>query len=385
MLILLSVRTMRMTNRISLQRLRRAIPEACFRPCICRSAAHILADMLLAGGLALAAHELGPRMSSRSLRILLWMTYGYIQGLVFTGIWILAHECGHYALFPGRKLNDAVGFVLHSALLVPYFSWKYTHARHHRFTNHMERDTAYVPSRVEEKTWSSRLSEVLHQAEDTPLHSAIMLVCHQLFGWQAYVACYASGGSGSFARAPTGKAFERCLLNPSACIFTESQAAFVVLSSLGLVAMLSLLTLVASKIGWYNVALLYGLPYVWVNNWLVAITYLHHTHRDIQHFSSPRWTYIDGALSTVDRPLGIVGRHVFHGIVDFHVVHHLFPQIPFYHAEEATEAIRKELGGGYLSDDTPFWIALWRTFRECQVVIPSKKEPDVLVWRDREA
>ncbi|KXT05597.1 hypothetical protein AC579_1054 [Pseudocercospora musae] len=374
-----------MVDRISLQRLRGAIPETCFRPHVCRSAAHILADLLLAGGLAVAAHEVVACVSSRSLRILLWILYGYSQGLVFTGIWVLAHECGHYALFPGKRLNDAIGFILHSALLVPYFSWKYTHARHHRFTNHIERDTAYVPFRIEEKTSSSRFSEFLRQAEDAPLYSAVLLVCHQLFGWQAYLACYASGGSGSFARAPTGKAFERCLLNPAACIFTESQAAFVGLSSLGLLAMLSLLTMVAGKIGWGNLALLYGVPYVWVNNWLVAFTYLHHTHPNIQHFTSAGWTYLNGALSTVDRPFGIVGRYLFHGIIDFHVVHHLFPQIPFYHAEEATEAVRKELCDRYRYDETPFWFALWRTFWKCRIVVPSKQEPDVLVWKDGEA
>ncbi|EME89446.1 uncharacterized protein MYCFIDRAFT_86366 [Pseudocercospora fijiensis CIRAD86] len=357
-------------------RLRKAIPEACFRPSVVRSAAHVLADVLLAVGLAFAALELVPQIGSRALRVALWMLYGYVQGLVFTGIWILAHECGHYALFPGRKVNDAIGFFLHSALL------KYTHARHHRYTNHIEKDTAYVPSREEEITWSRRISEVLHQTEDAPLHSAILLVCHQLFGWQAYIACYASGGPGSLVRASRGKTFDRCHLNPAACIFTASEAAFVGLSTLGLLGMLLLLAMAASKIGWANVALLYGVPYAWVNNWLVAITYLHHTHRDIQHFASSGWTYMNGVLSTIDRPFGIVGRYVFHGIIDFHVVHHLFPQIPFYHAEEATEAVKKELGERYCFDDTPFWLALWRTFRECQVVVPSKHASDVLVWKD---
>ena len=61
------------------------------------------------------------------------------------GVWVLGHECGHFAFAPSRRANDAVGFVLHSLLLVPYFSWQHTHALHHRFTNHMTKGETHVP------------------------------------------------------------------------------------------------------------------------------------------------------------------------------------------------------------------------------------------------
>jgi fatty acid desaturase len=35
-------------------------------------------------------------------------------------------------------------------------------------------------------------------------------------------------------------------------------------------------------------------------------------------------------MSTIDREFGFIGRHIFHGIVEYHVVHHLFPYVlPF--------------------------------------------------------
>ena len=40
-----------------------------------------------------------------------------------TGVWVIAHECGHQAFSKWQSVNDAVGLVLHSALLVPYYSW----------------------------------------------------------------------------------------------------------------------------------------------------------------------------------------------------------------------------------------------------------------------
>jgi fatty acid desaturase len=37
----------------------------------------------------------------------------------------------------GLGLQDTVGYILHSLLLVPYFSWQRSHAVHHSKTNHL--------------------------------------------------------------------------------------------------------------------------------------------------------------------------------------------------------------------------------------------------------
>ena len=52
---------------------------------------------------------------------------------------------GHGAFSPNKKLQDAIGFVLHSALLVPYYSWQRSHAVHHAFTNHITDGETHVP------------------------------------------------------------------------------------------------------------------------------------------------------------------------------------------------------------------------------------------------
>jgi omega-6 fatty acid desaturase (delta-12 desaturase) len=55
--------------------------------------------------------------------------------------------------------------------------------------------------------------------------------------------------------------------------------------------------------------------------------------------------------------------------------------MPFYHAEEATKAMRPVLGDFYRRDDTPFWIALWKTFTRCQAVQPKEGDSGVLEWQ----
>jgi fatty acid desaturase len=76
---------------------------------------------------------------------MVYTLYTVIAGMIMTGIWILAHECGHGAFSPSKKVNNLVGFVLHSSLLVPYYSWKISHSHHHKATGDLQRDTVYVP------------------------------------------------------------------------------------------------------------------------------------------------------------------------------------------------------------------------------------------------
>ena len=111
--------------------------------------------------------SLSPETSRSFLRIGLWSVYGFMQGLVFTGFWVIAHECGHQAFSPSKNVNNTVGWILHSALLVPYHSWRISHARHHAGTGHMTRDEVFVPSTREER----RLLPLHPANDDSPLET----------------------------------------------------------------------------------------------------------------------------------------------------------------------------------------------------------------------
>jgi omega-6 fatty acid desaturase / acyl-lipid omega-6 desaturase (Delta-12 desaturase) len=47
-------------------------------------------------------------------RFALWSIYGFATGLVATGLWVIAHECGHQAFSESKSINNLVGWVLHS-------------------------------------------------------------------------------------------------------------------------------------------------------------------------------------------------------------------------------------------------------------------------------
>lgn len=191
-----------------------AIPKHCFERSTFRSSLYLLGDLIQIAVLAYAASWIdtlsgyvhvstsfaSEETIQRSLRWILWGIYSFYQGLVFTGIWVIAHECGHQAYSPSKTVNNAVGWVLHSALLVPYHSWRISHARHHAGTGHMTRDEVFVPRTREDRgmlplrpagsdvapqeTFSEWLSETL---EDVPLYNFIELVVQQLIGWPLYL------------------------------------------------------------------------------------------------------------------------------------------------------------------------------------------------------
>ncbi|KAL2123784.1 hypothetical protein VTJ04DRAFT_149 [Mycothermus thermophilus] len=363
-----------------IQTIRNAIPAHCFVPSTWKSLGYVVRDVAMASALGWAALTYIPSIAHPILRTAAWIVYGYVQGLICTGVWILAHEAGHGAFSVHRRLNDFVGWVLHSALLVPYFSWKFSHHRHHRFTGHMEKDMAFVPHTAEDRK-KRRLADLYLDRElfeDVPVVQLVRLLAHQLAGWQAYLLFNVSAGPKSKQRdAPWYRVSH---FEPTSAVFRSSESVYIALSDLGLAIVGAVLYWATTVLDAKTVFLLYGVPYFWVHHWLVAITYLHHTHPEVPHFEAESWTFVKGALATVDRDFGFVGRHLFHGIIDTHVVHHLFPRIPFYNAEEATEAIKPLLGDLYRCEKGSFIGSLWTTFTKCKYVEADPTVPGALKW-----
>ena len=50
------------------------------------------------------------------------------------------------------------------------------------------------------------------------------------------------------------------------------------------------------------------------------------------------WSYLRGGLTALDRDYGIFNK--IHHDIGTHVLHHLFPQMPHYNLEKATEAVK---------------------------------------------
>lgn len=361
--------------------IRDAIPAHCFERSYLRSFGYVFRDLLCLGTTFYIFHNYTPLISSFPLRCAAWALYTVLQGLFATGIWILAHECGHGAFSPSKFVNDLTGWVLHSSVLVPYFSWKLSHSKHHKATGHMERDMVFVPKTREE--YISKTSSTLHAlaelGEETPIVTALNVILQQLFGWPMYLItnvtghnCHERQSEGRGKGKTNGFLTGVNHFNPSSPLYENKHFHLIIYSDIGLAITGYLLYLGIQNFGFTNMLVWYFLPYLWVNHWLVAITFLQHTDPTLPHYYPEAWNFARGAAATIDREFGFIGRHLLHGIIETHVLHHYVSSIPFYNADEATEAIKPVMGNHYRSDtkDGPigFLRALWTSARWCNFV-----------------
>eukprot|EP00240_Pyramimonas_obovata_P005017 CAMPEP_0118934932 /NCGR_PEP_ID=MMETSP1169-20130426/14519_1 /TAXON_ID=36882 /ORGANISM="Pyramimonas obovata, Strain CCMP722" /LENGTH=390 /DNA_ID=CAMNT_0006877895 /DNA_START=140 /DNA_END=1312 /DNA_ORIENTATION=- len=310
------------------------------------------------------------------LAIPLWIAYALVTGTVVTGCWVLAHECGHGAFSDSVALRDTVGYILHTLLLVPYFSWQRSHAVHHSRTNHATEGETHVPSDANNKgnQGTYEAIEAIGEGPFAIFHAFGVL----LVGWPMYILLGTSGGP---VRGATNH------FNPYAGargeheLFPGKWKARVWLSDIGIFAFLGLLAYWAYKVGSvWPVMALYGGPYLVCNAWLVGYTWLQHTDVDVPHLGEDLWTWQKGAFMTIDRPYGALFDFLHHNIGSTHVVHHLNHQIPHYRARVATKAIAKAYPDLYLYDPTPVWRALLRVSGKCIGVV---KQDGVWVYRGK--
>jgi omega-6 fatty acid desaturase / acyl-lipid omega-6 desaturase (Delta-12 desaturase) len=333
----------------TLGQLKKAVPPHCFRRSLIKSFSYLVHDLLIASGLlylAVVGIPALPRVLQYSVA---WPLYWAAQGCVLFAVWVIAHECGHHAFSDFQFVNDMLGLVLHSFLLAPYFSWKYSHQRHHSNASSLERDETFVPTPKSELSWH------FWYMCDNPVGRLVLILVRLTIGWLLYLAFNTSG-----------RPYPRfaCHFDPYSPIYNDRERIQIVISDAGVLAGLFILYKLAGVYGFWWVVRVYGMPLMIVNGWLVLVTYLHHTHPALPHYDSSEWDWLRGALSTVDRDYGILSG-VFHNITDTHVTHHLFPTIPHYHAMEATKAIRPILGDYYQFDPTPVLEATWREAKEC--------------------
>jgi omega-6 fatty acid desaturase (delta-12 desaturase) len=369
----------------TLKDLRNAIPAHCFERSFFRSSLYLLMDCVLMAGLVWCSFQIEivaaaftdalgvteVRGVSFLARHLLWTCYWVSAGWVGTGLWVVGHEAGHHAYCSSDLVNDIVGFIVHTALLVPFFAWQITHKRHHSNNANVDRDEVHVPP-----VWdSSKVTASSRKRADFPddphdeyfalfRPSVWKRVKHVYFtlvlGWPVYLLTNAAGNR----NVPAGSNH----FSPWSKLFRPQQQWKIVLSDAGLLVMLGVLYACAQKYGgWLNVMYWYGMPYLVVNLYLVLYTQLHHTHPALPHYDNASWDWLRGAMATVDRSYGILDV-LNHNIGDTHVVHHLFSKMPHYHAKEATKAVIPVMGEYYTRDDTPIASAIWQVATHCRMV-----------------
>jgi omega-6 fatty acid desaturase (delta-12 desaturase) len=130
-----------------------------------------------------------------------------------TGVWVLAHECGHQSFSESELVNNTVGTICHSLLLVPFHPWRITHGKHHNNTGSCENDEVFAPS--------TRSDWGLSMLRETPLAHLWGIVLMLTVGWMPGYLVFNATGPGEF--------FIRCFVASLIFLYLDSSLFLVII------------------------------------------------------------------------------------------------------------------------------------------------------------
>jgi omega-3 fatty acid desaturase (delta-15 desaturase) len=316
----------------TLQDLKAAIPAECFQPSVVKSLYYFFRDVAIVAALYAVAHYLDSWY--------FWPIFWVLQGTMFWALFVVGHDCGHQSFSKHKWLNDLVGHITHTFILVPYHGWRISHRTHHKNTGSLENDESWYP--VSESEYNKM-----------PLLQKIGRFYVFLLAYPIYL----------FKRSP-GK--EGSHFDPRSPLFKPSEKWDIITSTTLWICMVGLLSFFTYQWGWMWLLKYYAVPYIVFVIWLDLVTYLHHTEQELPWYRGDNWTFLKGAISTIDRDYGIF-NHIHHDI-GTHVAHHIFLNMPHYNLLKATEAIKPILGDYYYKSEVPIWKSLLHSAKVCRFV-----------------
>jgi acyl-lipid omega-3 desaturase len=312
--------------------LRAAIPDSCFIPSTRRSLAYFFLDLGLIAGL----YAIARFFDSWFFFPIFWLA----QGTMFWALFVVGHDCGHGSFSKHKWLNNLIGHLSHSPILVPFHGWRISHRTHHANTGNIDTDESWYPvtaSMYDHMSWPEKL-----------IRFYIPLLAYPLY---------------LFRRSP-GK--QGSHFAPSSDLFRPSERWDIVVSTTCWIAMVGFLGALTYAYGWAFLLKYYLGGYVVFVIWLDLVTFLHHTEADIPWYRGEDWYFLKGALSTIDRNYGFINP--IHHNIGTHVAHHIFSTMPHYHLKTATEAIKPILGDYYRCSNESIWKSFFRSYIKCHFV-----------------
>ncbi len=261
---------------------------------------------------------------------------------MFWALFVIGHDCGHGSFSRYKWLNNLVGHITHSFILVPYHGWRISHRTHHHNTGNIETDESWYP--VSEAKYDDMKGWEKFLRFDLTL----------LLAYPLYL----------FRRSPERPGGSH--FHPASPLFRESEKWDVITSSICCAVMVGLVAAGTFTWGWLWLVKFYLMPYLGFVVWLDLVTFLHHTDDEIPWYRGKDWYFLKGAISTIDHDYGLIND--IHHNIGTHVAHHIFLTIPHYHLIEATEAIKPVLGEYYHKSDRSIWDAFWDAKENCHFV-----------------
>lgn len=233
--------------------------------------------------------------------------------IVFFQAFSLLHDCGHGSFSSSRAINTWLGHYASILCFMPYFPWKYVHAEHHVWSGNLDHDPGLtLVKRAKER---DELPAVLRLAWRTWLPIGAF-VQHLVF-WSHPLR---AARDGAYSRERLARCAASSLLLP--------------------VTYVALHLLAPTIVNWTNF-----LPAIVAYLLLVELVNLpHHIGLTLRTDRLPLWKQHVTARSCNYPP--VVSELLVLNF-NFHIEHHLFPNLPWYRLRTARTLVKRALGDAY--------------------------------------
>ena len=237
-----------------------------------------------------------------------------LAGVSTVRVFILQHDCSHYALFSSRRVNVAIGQMLGVLTLVPFRYWRRFHLLHHGSSGN-----------IDNRGLGDIFTYTTREYSQLPAHKKLL---YRLY--RNPLVLLSAGGCYYFLLKMRNPALGANRLEALEILIIDAFWVFVyALAHFG-------------GIGVWNLALL-QLAAVAVGGGIgMLLFYLQHQFEDAYWRRQDKWDATAAALkgSTLLELPRVVER--FLGHINFHHVHHLNPKIVSYRIKEAHDFLEAQ-------------------------------------------
>jgi acyl-lipid omega-6 desaturase (Delta-12 desaturase) len=241
--------------------------------------------------------------------------------LVISGLFIVAHDAAHQALFKSRRLNDWVGHIAMLPSWHVYEGWVLGHNRvHHMYTVREGFDFVWHPYTPEQWAGMGRFARLRHRFE---------------WSWAGAGAYYLREVWWHKMMVGTPPARWIKAIRRDRFIVL----AFVVAASAGLAALGWAQSGTVAGTVWM-VARVLVLPFLAFSFVIGSFVHVHHVQPDIRWYKRREWTKFAGQMEGTTVLRAPRGLNFFIHWIMVHVPHHVDMRIPMYNLELATDAIK---------------------------------------------
>lgn len=242
--------------------------------------------------------------------------------LAVTGLFVVAHDSAHGALFNAKRKNIVIGKLAMLPSWHVFEAWVLGHNRiHHAFTVRQGYDFVWHPVTAQEYEAKSRRSKLMHRIEWSWMGAGLYYL--KEVWWHKMIAFKPP------ARWVKAIRRDRFLVG-----------AFVLLMAVGFASLGYARTHSVWGALWL-VARVEIIPFLGFSVMIGSVVHVHHVQTEIRWWKRGEWTKFRGQMegTTVLRvPKGL--NFFFHWIM-IHTPHHVDMRIPMYNLEKAAKAIEK--------------------------------------------